>query len=395
MRSLLVTGSAPWAAEAGAALRVRVVARALAEFGPVDVFLIGQEPPPDPAEAGLPGIGRVRAVPTGTSSGRLAETLRGVSAARLRTSRRACAPLLAEWTRGRDYGLVWYTRESNWLRTRGVVAAPAVIDVDDLNDVLHQQWLDIGLSVNGAALTRWAGAQVRRDIRFWRRVHADAARSGATLVVASEADCGRLGAGNPRIVPNTFEAPAERRPEPPAERPVLLFQGNLAYQPNEDAAVWLVREIAPLVRQAVPGLRVVLTGSASPLVESLAAPGTVEVTGRVPDMADVLREAHAVAVPLRVGSGTRIKVLEAFAYGVPVVSTPLGAEGLGIEPDVHAKLAGTTEEFARACTEVLTDRTAARALAARAGRLYDVNYRTEAGLACVRDVVRSAVPGGG
>jgi glycosyltransferase involved in cell wall biosynthesis len=105
------------------------------------------------------------------------------------------------------------------------------------------------------------------------------------------------------------------------------------YHANVDAAVYFARDIWPLVYQRDSELRFTIVGrSPTPEVLALRSLPGVEVTGTVPDVRPYYREAVAVVVPLRVGGGTRLKILEAMAAGVPVVSTTLGAEGLDVEP---------------------------------------------------------------
>jgi glycosyltransferase involved in cell wall biosynthesis len=111
----------------------------------------------------------------------------------------------------------------------------------------------------------------------------------------------------------------------------LLFVGSMDYHANIDAAVRFARELWPALRERMPQLRFVIVGrSPAPEVRALASISGVVVTGTVDDVRPYYREAVAEVVPLRVGSGTRLKILEAMAAGVPIVSTALGAEGLEV-----------------------------------------------------------------
>jgi glycosyltransferase involved in cell wall biosynthesis len=111
----------------------------------------------------------------------------------------------------------------------------------------------------------------------------------------------------------------------------------------------------------------------TPEVQSLAALPGVEVTGRVPDIAPYLREAHVLAVPLESGGGTRLKILEAFAAGVPVVATAVAAEGLAVIADHHLLLA-ERDRFADSVAEVLLDPGRAARRAAHARKLAAQRY---------------------
>lgn len=121
----------------------------------------------------------------------------------------------------------------------------------------------------------------------------------------------------------------------------IVFIGAMAYYPNAEAAASFARSIWPLVRERFPDLRFTIAGSnpLPPLLALRELPG-VEVTGTVPDVRPYYQEALAAIVPLRTGGGTRLKILEAMAAGVPVISTPLGAEGLSVQPGKDILIAG-------------------------------------------------------
>jgi glycosyltransferase involved in cell wall biosynthesis len=121
----------------------------------------------------------------------------------------------------------------------------------------------------------------------------------------------------------------------------------------------------------------VLVGPAADAVRELAARPGVEVTGAVPDMAPWLDAADVVAVPMRWGSGTRIKILEAFAHGIPVVSSTIGAEGLDAVDGTHLLLAEGADAFADACRRLLSDASLRLQLATAARSLYLDRYRWE------------------
>lgn len=164
----------------------------------------------------------------------------------------------------------------------------------------------------------------------------------------------RLGSsGGPavEVLPNAVSLPPEGLRRPPGPELRLLLVGNLSYLPNQDAAERLVREVLPEARRLVDRpVQVRLVGSRPPpAISSLGEVPGVEVWADVPDLAPHYAWADVVAVPLRAGGGTRIKLLEAFAYRVPVVSTPLGAEGLEVEAERHLLVATTPRETAVAC----------------------------------------------
>lgn len=113
----------------------------------------------------------------------------------------------------------------------------------------------------------------------------------------------------------------------------IVFVGLMDYYPNVQAATTFVGRIFPRVREKLPDVELVIVGAnPSPEVQALATTAGVTVTGTVPDVRPYYRDALAAIVPLRSGGGTRLKILEAMAAGVPVISTDLGAEGLAVTP---------------------------------------------------------------
>jgi len=118
-----------------------------------------------------------------------------------------------------------------------------------------------------------------------------------------------------------------------------------------------------------------LVGEPDNSVIRLDDPPKVSVVGRVDSMEPELAGADLVAVPIRYGSGTRVKILEAFAHRLPVVATTLGAEGLGVEPDVHLLVADTPPAFAAACIRLLEDRDLRLRLTEEANRFFLERYQ--------------------
>src|SRR5262249_33245415 len=142
---------------------------------------------------------------------------------------------------------------------------------------------------------------------------------------------------------------------PAIEGPLrLLFVGTLGYFPNADAVSFLSREVLPaLDRIGSREARVDVIGACDTgALGDLRLDPRLRIHGFLEDLAPLYASADAAVVPLRAGGGTRIKILEAFAHGVPVVSTSIGAEGLDVVADVHLLLADEAESFARACLDV-------------------------------------------
>jgi len=142
-----------------------------------------------------------------------------------------------------------------------------------------------------------------------------------------------------------------------AQSPFLLFTGAMGTEANKDAVVWLIRDLWPQIAIARPELRLLLVGGGMPasLAEEACAVSGVEVIGEVPDVRPYFQKASIALVPLRIGSGTRLKIMEAMAQGNPVVSTRKGAEGLEITDDENLLLADESGPFVQAVLRLLSD----------------------------------------
>jgi len=149
----------------------------------------------------------------------------------------------------------------------------------------------------------------------------------------------------------------------------LLFIGNFRHPPNRQALEFLVRDVFPLIRQKNPSVRLVAVGAQAPegYAESLEAPG-IEFIGEVDDIRESLSRYAVFMAPILTGSGVRVKLLEAFAAGIPVVSTRIGAEGLAETSGEIVELADTAEDFAAATLGLVEDPSGARDMATRARR---------------------------
>ena len=134
----------------------------------------------------------------------------------------------------------------------------------------------------------------------------------------------------------------------------IVFSGNMEYHPNIDAVRYFRTEIWPLLRQRHPELVWRLVGRNPSAVSAFTGAPGIEVVGPVADAVPELARSRIAIVPLRAGSGTRLKILEAWAAGLPVVSTSIGAEGLPARHGEHLLLADSAVDFAQAVTRLLT-----------------------------------------
>jgi len=204
--------------------------------------------------------------------------------------------------------------------------------------------------------------------------------SATAVTAVSHIDRGLLQelSGNPRIevVPNGIDPAFYEIDAHCSEPDTIGFIGALDWRPTIDAVHHFVDHVFPRVRAKRPGAQLIVAGRRPQvdLAARLDALPDVELIADVPDMRDVLRRIAVSVVPIRVGSGSRIKILESMAAGCPVVSTSIGAEGLDVEDGVELLLADDAERFAENVARVLESRQMARDLANRGRRFVEDNH---------------------
>lgn len=205
------------------------------------------------------------------------------------------------------------------------------------------------------------------------RYEAEVVRSVARVLAVSQdeqSEFEKLAPGRVRLVPNGVDAGRIVRIEKPPNSHRLLYLGSMAYGPNVDAVLHFLSDIAPLVGAADVSLDVV--GSNPPPSVYRASSRsrlTTTVVGFVTEVGPYYRDRRAMIVPLRHGGGTRLKILEALAWGLPVISTTVGSAGLGLTDGREALIADTPKEFAAAVDRLLSDDGLWRELS-RTGRVY-------------------------
>lgn len=209
------------------------------------------------------------------------------------------------------------------------------------------------------------------DLLAWTAYERRILRHVDAVVTLSDADRRRLARHAPpaaRIerIPLTVSPPGRALDPAGTDGAGLLFVGSYRHRPNVDAALRLAEAILPRVRARCPGATLRLVGPEPPGELLALAGGGVEVTGIVPDVTPYLDAAAVVVVPLRLGGGMRVKVLEALAAGKAVVCSRLAAEGLDVADGAELLLAETDEEFTAAIARLLGDEALRRELGTRA-----------------------------
>ena len=225
----------------------------------------------------------------------------------------------------------------------------------------------------------WKRALFEMEWRKVRACEADACRRADLTIAVSDDDKERLaelGAGIRAASIPTGVNTEYFKPCGAAEVPArLVFSGSMDWHPNEDAVCYFVDKIFPRIRAEAPAASFTIVGrNPSARVRELAAQPGVIVTGTIDDVRPSIGEASVYVVPLRAGSGTRIKIFEALAMGKAVVSTTVGAEGLALESGRHFLAADTPHDFATAVIRLLRDPSRRQALGDEGRALVEANY---------------------
>lgn len=249
----------------------------------------------------------------------------------------------AELTAQVNPDLIWYSGKESVRLFPIPHGAPTILDFSDV------PWHRI---LQTARVTR-GGKQMQAYVRAMGSYLEDVwfLRQTTLAVIANAEEKSRIAPLKPvYVIPNGFDfSGVPAFPLRTSKR--LLFLGSLFYEPNVDGIRWFCQEIFPLLRQQLPDVALDIVGSGG---EKLKLEGAgITVHGFVKDIEPFIANAAGLVVPLRIGSGTRIKILEAWAKGLPVISTRRGAEGLETRDGETLRLADSTHDFVRACAELV------------------------------------------
>jgi glycosyltransferase involved in cell wall biosynthesis len=296
------------------------------------------------------------------------------SAASHRSSRMRRA--VEEYAAGHKVDL-WQFEWTPYVWTLPRPAAPRVLIAHNVDTLIWQRYHE----TERHPLKRWyIRGQWRKFDRLERRVFAEVDR----VVAVSPEDAAlvreHFGVESVDVVDNGIDRPYFEGVQAAGSPGTLLFLGSLEWRPNLDAARLLLDSIFPAVRAAAPEARLVIVGRNPPpwLAERVRGVAGVELHGNVADVRPFLVSSGVLAVPLRIGGGSRLKILEALACGLPVVSTRVGAEGLSLEPGRHLVVVESAEQMATALVECIRDPGRARRLAESGRRVVLERYDWEA-----------------
>jgi glycosyltransferase involved in cell wall biosynthesis len=225
----------------------------------------------------------------------------------------------------------------------------------------------------------WRRLLLELEWRKVRKIEAEACRRASVTMAVSEEDRrlllaiapGSRVAAIPTGVDTVYFAPNGIHEDPAR----LVFTGSMDWFPNEDAILHAIENILPLIRSEMPEASLTVAGrNPTSRLRVAAAHAGVRMTGTVEDVRPYIAEAAVYVVPLRVGGGTRLKILEALAMGKAVVSTTVGAEGLPLVPGKHFLRADDPREFAGAVLTLLRDPDRRRALGSEGRRLLEQRF---------------------
>lgn len=235
-----------------------------------------------------------------------------------------------------------------------------VLDLHNIESELAATHARATRGLEAMAMSRFAAA--------YEKLERDWIPQFDTVLVTSDDDRRRIGVANAVVYPNALP----EIPLPPvADADAIIFSGNLEYHPNIEAVRWFHARIWPSIRDRAPSVEWRVAGRNQDAVRSIVAgDDRVKLTGPMEDAVAVLAEARVCIVPLLSGSGTRFKILEAWAAERAVVSTSLGAEGLGAEHENHLLVADSASAFADAVVRLLNDSALRRRLGDAGRELY-------------------------
>ncbi len=387
MRILFLTAQVPYPPQAGGALRTFGLIDGLHRVGHhIDIMTFAEAGQPDPSSTPLAELCDqiiTAELPLRTMQARLRDLLlTGQSDMSPRVYSAEFVTLLLTQLSQAKYDLVHIEslEMATYLPTIRKVQPTLPTIYDSFNAEYDLQRLIF--EIDRGTPSRWVGAlysliQWRRLISFERSVCQKVNR----VIAVSEADAEAFRKLAPgvavHVVPNGIYAAdyAHASQQLDLGPAALLFTGTMNYRPNVDAVMWFADDVLEAIRKFVPDTRLFVVGNKPHgRLDGLRQRSDVEITGYVQDILPFLHNAAVYVAPLRVGSGTRLKLLQAMAAGCAIVSTPVGAQGLNVTPGEELMLADNREAFAQATITLLRDPVLRKRMGQAAQRLVCEQY---------------------
>jgi glycosyltransferase involved in cell wall biosynthesis len=352
----------------GLAMRASLFAEALAQIGRVDVAVIGS-PLPE-GETWRPENVTVHHIAT---EGRLDTRLRLISqipdlAARLAALRAferpmstlaLSAPVLADAATiaGSGPWTACLVSRANLLPLLDALPRPlppVIVDLDDDDAVLLREWAGLKSRSSDHEGAAWLEAQADLVDGLIVRSKGKVSAFACASEVVQETLASRLALHNVVVIPNGVDTSRMEMKAAPSR--TMIFVGNLSYEPNVDGVIWFCTTVFPVIRKHIEDARLIVAGSRpTDAVREACRGAAITLHADVPDLSPLYREACLCVVPLRSGSGSRIKILEAAVHGLPVASTSKGAQGLSAAIQNAIFVGGDDpDEFARLCAACLS-----------------------------------------
>lgn len=268
---------------------------------------------------------------------------------------------------------------------------PSALTHHNVEKILLERNLEMG---NGTPWTRRLRSRLEKD--RWGRFEIEATRRSQAAVTVSEEEAHyfrKAGVETPIfVVPNGVDSTYFKRNGMGVHNKTVVFTGRMDYKPNIDAMNWFVEEILPLIQRSVPEVKLLIVGrDPAPTIQDLGQVDGVHVTGKVDDVRPYYERSSVFITPLRLGGGTRLKILEAMSMEMPVVSTSMGCEGLNILPGIDLLTADTPPDFSDAVLGLLKDQGQTRHLGIHARQTVLQKYEWEEISKVQEDVYRTAI----
>jgi polysaccharide biosynthesis protein PslH len=368
--ALVLAPEAPYPMAGGGALRTASLLHGLARVYGLDLIVFREPGAPDPRTSIPPGlVQRISTIDLAANSRSFAarswrNTLRLVRQVPPLTDRfSGFAAQVAAAVKGRRYqvGIVEHFWCAPYWEQIAPVSQRTILDLHNIESVLHRRCAETEPGAAAFAHRIFAASAMRLECEWIPRYSGVLAASAADAALIEP----RAGKARVTVYPNAIPLP----PMPGVERRhAIVFSGNLEYHPNVSAVRFFRQDVWPRLRERWPDLVWRLVGrNPCAVARWTGGDSRIEVTGPVEDSIAELARAEVAVVPLLAGSGTRLKILEAWAAGLPVVSTTLGAEGLPVCDGQHLLIADGADKFAAAISRLL-DCPALRRELAQAGR---------------------------
>ena len=370
----MLSAERPYPLHGGGAYRTASLLHYFAQFADIDLILLAEDAIPAPVPAGLLRSQTVIPLPAHSKS---------TGARYIRNARRALLgipPLIDRLSNlngpisaaiaGRQYDLaiVDHFWCAPYLDLIQLHTRNTVLNLHNVESMLHRSCATIDSRLVALGQVRFARASEKLEKKLLPRY--------SNILVTSQHDADLVHriapAATTTVFPNAL--PWADVPHFPVSKTVV-FSGNFEYHPNIDATKFLIGEIWPKIRAKHPAFRLRLVGRGDKYIRAFIPPDdNIEMTGPIPDTRPEVASATVVVAPLRAGSGTRIKILEAWAANRPVVATSLAAEGLATTTGQNILLADSADAFAAAVSRCIEDANLRNRLSKAGRKTFETSY---------------------